>query len=220
MNIHAVPLYGDDPMVAEIHRICCKSFRENLAGPFEQVTLTDPHIEPPEAPRGGGQMLHDIFDQLYVLWREGHDVLYTDADTLCLRPVEVFGRFDKFMLFSETPAKPEGPLPGPYLNGGVKYLPACMSRDLWEWADRYYRQHDGRRWDFDQELYNRMFYKQSLWHHNGWSGLNWSPRYPCGRSAREAQIAHFYMTRDREACMATMQTWEQGGHINWEAFTQ
>lgn len=193
-------LYDADQALEEIYDISRHSYRLNLEGPWDEALLRVPDFR--EA----------LFEGIHHCWAQGNNVLFADADTLCVKPTTVFGRFDCFMLFSETCAAPERVLSGPYLNAGVMYFPTSMSPSLWEFGRGKWGEAPPDQWDYSQELYNRMYYCQGLLPIIA-PELNWAPHAPGKVGEEDACIVHLHLTRGRTPCLHLMQKWEQEGHI-------
>lgn len=74
-----------------------------------------------------------ILNTIKRMWHENYpcNILYTGADTLCVKPIEIFNKFNDFRLFTDhDPIAKEN-----YFNGDVKYFPHSLDSKFWESFD-------------------------------------------------------------------------------------
>ena len=77
-----------------INKKCVESFENNLKD-LDQSIILDGHVD----------TYHKLFQEIY--WRikdiyrnnQPCNLLWSDSDNICLRPVEIFNKFDKFAMF-------------------------------------------------------------------------------------------------------------------------
>lgn len=117
------------------------------------------------------EIFHKNFQNVYDLWKEEgpNNIFYLDCDTLITRPVEVFGKYDRFQLFNYTdPKKLSGKDAGNkyglqhehYFNAGVRYYPSTMTPELWDLGWSYAKDWDYNIWGTEQVIFNEMMYSQ------------------------------------------------------------
>jgi hypothetical protein len=138
------------PWYQEMHRLSVNSFKKNLLGDWELVELTGNIIGLQEA-------FKNTMLQTKKLWHKYYpcNILFTDCDTLCLRPLEIFGRFAEFRLFSSEPLNFNG-----YSNCGVRYFPSTIDKSFWEYMDSLMLTWADGQYDVEQDLYNELMWSQ------------------------------------------------------------
>lgn len=109
----------------------------------------------------------DVFKRTHDLWKQGHNIFYSDLDNFCTKKTKIFGEFDEFRLFSLadqlTRASETIPI---YFLSSTRYFPNTMDKNLWKIGRKYhnnfekYSIDDHSQWDFDQVGYNHMFFAQ------------------------------------------------------------
>jgi len=117
------------------------------------------------------EIFHKNFQNVYDLWQEEgpNNIFYLDCDTLITRPLEIFGKYDRFQLFNYTdPKRLQGPDAGNkyglqhehYFNAGVRYYPSTMTPELWDLGWSYANDWDYDIWGTEQVIFNEMMYCQ------------------------------------------------------------
>jgi hypothetical protein len=155
-------------LTQELYQVSKKSYFENLKDIDAHIVLTNPNIEGEYVVKSL-DCFYDAFLKTFELWKRGHNIFYGGIDTVCVRPTEVFGKFDKFSMFNgvglknplittmsetnwyqgfnqgsvttETFGQIEIPA---YFNCDVRYIPSNTSELIWnigfrEW-DKYFEQ--------------------------------------------------------------------------------
>jgi hypothetical protein len=106
----------------QMQELSIKSFQKNLLGTWELIEL-------------GGEFETiqltwiEIIKQIQQLWHDQYpcNILWTDTDTLCIKPLDIFGRFQEFRLFTE-----QDPLDrSQYNNACIKYYPSTLAPEFW-----------------------------------------------------------------------------------------
>ena len=188
-TIHLTALYDlgiDDPKarpyeqaaMEEMLAFSKESYRRNMAGLTDFVTIRSAdhrwkrHQISKNLQLCAWSILHAMFRDLYErackLWQEsGANVLLCDIDTLCLRRCE---RPDMphMRLFSlaEDPEHPVNGAEKQYLRPdtmfsvGLRWFPASMNPVLWDIGRKMWTMPHTPRWDYEQLVYNRMYYSQ------------------------------------------------------------
>ncbi len=119
-----------------IKRRCLMSYVKHLKD-IDEVVVLDGEIETPH------EMCRDIFHKLMEYHRNKRcNILYVDADTLCVKETEIFGEYDNFTMFCiqdmfqkafpvQVPVDLYRNLT-PWFMSNVRYYPADMGHILWE----------------------------------------------------------------------------------------
>jgi hypothetical protein len=110
----------------------------------------------------------DHFFEIYDLWKQGNNILYSDADVIFLKPYRVFGHFQEFRMFNYTqPVRATDKYYDVkflnYFNCAIRYYPHNMSEKIWEVGlEMIDRGWNHERWDSEQIIYNSMFWSQNI----------------------------------------------------------
>lgn len=141
------------PYYQKMHRISEASFRKFLQGNWEYLYFENEVDEV-------NQVFKDQFYKFYDIWKqEPCNILYCGPDTQMLRPTEIFGRFDKFMMFNYTEPRSNG-LFTHYLNADIRYMPLTMKQETWDIGIKKFCTLNY--WGYDQNVYNEMIWSQGL----------------------------------------------------------
>lgn len=193
----------------DMYCISRASARKFLAGDWEEVKFT--------APVRDARMYQ--IAQWYVikeLWhREPCNILAMGADTLFIKPTEVFGRYNRMMMFNYTDPKTHTEFPH-YFNDDIRYYPADMDPEVWSVGERamegWFTHAEGN-WAWGQLIHNYQFWSQDIkvedvldptmaWqafslnqqHGNAWNGCD----------VNQAHILHFHGSRDADPRVQVM----------------
>jgi len=136
----------------DMQQLSIKSFEKNLAGLWEliQLTGTQPTIQ---------DAFRCVMLETHRIWSNNYpcNILYTDPDTLCVKPLDIFGKFQQFRLFADSPI-----LVKEYLNCGVRYFPCdlndCFWNDMYEQIEKW----DYSLWDTEQTIYQNLMFNQEF----------------------------------------------------------
>lgn len=170
MNLVIMPVYKLAawptvyPWFQQMGQLCAQSFRRNLADVDDVLIL---HHQDRKI-ISFVEMFRDIFDQTHTLWKEGHNLFFTDADSLCVQPVKIFNQYTDFRLFSQCEGNRFSDDFPAYMLSGSRYLPCTMDEGLWDIGmEQWEREPNlpfkppwGAHWDFEQYVYNHMFFSQ------------------------------------------------------------
>ena len=134
----------------EMHRLSIESFKHNLRGDWDLIELSGEIF-------GLQQAFQHTMRGIRRIWHERGpcNILYTDCDTLCVKPLDLFGRYPEFRLFSSRPLNLDG-----HFNCGVRYYPATMDQSVWELQDLLMQSWTPRKYDSEQDIYNVMVWSQ------------------------------------------------------------
>ena len=209
------PMYGKAKTedYKEMHKLCVDSFKKNLVGLDETVTF-----------RGVTENYHDVFQgkfyHLMDLHRSGDvNILYVDLDNLCVKSVEIFGKYDDLNLFCissdlgfrSSLNKYIDPVllnkMEPWFVTNVKYFPSTMDNGLWDVGKELVEQWKPV-WAYECLIYNAMFHAQAIKNVQEYHRPEYSYQLPPKpkRSNRiqgyintisfeQARIIHFHSTR-------------------------
>lgn len=131
------------------------SFAEYLHGDWEIINLVS------EA-RDVNHVFRQQFKSIYEIWsQEPCNILYCGSDTQMIKPTDVFGRYDHFLMWNYTDPKSYGPCDH-YLNADIRYYPSTMRNEVWDFGLKMIDHLDW--WNGDQVLYNIMVWCQGLSH--------------------------------------------------------
>lgn len=146
----------------EMHRLSVGSYKKFLGGDWELKFFTGrvDHIN---------QAFEKTFWAIHDLWhQEPCNILYTDPDTMAIKPIEPWGHYDKFMMFNYTDPRElttdnvYGKSYQHFFNAGVRYFPATMSEQTWEIGKSIAANWDSSTYDTEQIILNEMLWSQDM----------------------------------------------------------
>jgi hypothetical protein len=196
-----------------MHEVSAESYRAFLQGDWELKFIT-----------GEVEQINQAFEKtfwaIHDLWHsEPCNILYTDPDTIAVKPVEIFGQHQKFLMFNHTDPK-QFDRPNPYnrsypnfFNAGVRYFPATMDEKIWQLGTAMASNWDYATYDTEQIILNAMLWDQGvsveqalqptvawqLFHPNLEFGQQWN-----GCSISDAKILHLHSSRGADNRLAFM----------------
>ena len=198
-----------------MQEISYKTFSNNIQEPFFYKLWEEPYTK--DVPRS----IFGTFRFFCELWNENANIFYADMDTLCVKPLEIFGKYPQFSLFwtSDPPSKPDFPK---YMNSGTSYYPAEMPESVMKYGIELMNNHlDSNAptsWGFEQEMYTRMLNRQGIPFEKFMDNkLNWMylpSRNTTGLNEieiQDAQIIHFHSSRDLRETVKIMEEYDSGG---------
>jgi hypothetical protein len=142
-----------------MHQLSIKSFRKNLLGEWTLIELT-----------GDQENIHTCFINtaraIQEIWHTNYpcNILYTNADTLCVHALDIFGHFDEFRMFTE-----DDPLvfdanatewQNKNANAGVRYYPSSLDTEFWNNYDAALKNWNFDNFNYDQDAANDIMLKQ------------------------------------------------------------
>jgi len=196
-----------------INNKCVESFNKHLANIDESIVL-----------EGKVRTYHELFKNIYWEIRKiYHDqpcnILWSDSDNICLRPLEIFGQFNKFCMFynidfygtqwvDERCKQLAKPLV-PWMMANLRYYPAGMSSFLWDIGDdlAYSWIED---WAYECIIYNKMFHSQGIYHFNEFILPEWNVQAEGELNSitkelvKDAVILHCHSTRNSSLVIPKM----------------
>lgn len=206
MNIHVISCYnvpsfygnGNPLHYKEMTELCVKSFMRNLKNLDAVITLS-------KKVTSYHDMFKDVFFKLKTLWKPRvTNILYTDADTLCLKSTDIFGKINGFQLFCQqdnmkvfkgVPEELYKHLT-PWYMASVRYFSSDMDSCLWDVGEALVNKWINT-WAYECIVYNSMFHAQpdelklNLPQYN----CQWSTDFPPSVQIAQANIVHLHSTR-------------------------
>lgn len=189
----------------DMHTLSVSSFKKYLQGDWELKFI-------------GGKVnsIQDAFKrtwcEIYDLWHnEECNILYTDPDTLAIKNINIWDKFNCFMIFNFTDPKSlmTEKIKIPYFfNIGVRFFPKTMNKQVWEFGKQLLNEWDDDVYDSEQVILNKMFWAQGLkleqaLYPNLAYQAHWLPTLPLwqqdvwnGISINEAALIHFHGSRN------------------------
>jgi len=145
-----------------MHEVSTASFQRFLGGEWELKFIT-----------GQVGQINKAFEQtfwaIHDLWHsEPCNILYTDPDTMAIKPVECWGQYPEFRMFNYTDPR-SFDRPNPYrrqfanfFNAGVRYFPATMNPITWGTGYQMAKIWDASTYDTEQIILNSMLWDQGV----------------------------------------------------------
>jgi len=144
----------------KMNEISLRTFEKNLAGDWEFIFYNE-EVENIQ------NVLQEHFFKIYDLWKsEPCNILYCGPDNLVMKPTEVFGKYDQFMMFNYTDPKSCNDKNKynlkheHFFNADVRYFPHTMSEDIWQLGAKMASDWDFDCWNTEQIILNEMLWKQ------------------------------------------------------------
>lgn len=187
-----------------MHEVSAASHRHFLQGQWELKFITGEVDQITQAFEKTFWAIHDLWHN------EPCNILYTDPDTIVIRPVEIFDQYHNFLMFNYTDPK-QFNNPNPYnrsytnfFNAGVRYFPSTMNETIWQLGTGMAQNWDYSTYDTEQIILNAMLWEQGLtlndaldptvawqlFHPNLDFGQQWN-----GCAITDAKILHLHSSR-------------------------
>lgn len=188
------------------------SYRHFLQGDWEYVLLEAEVDNVLEVFKYNFKQIDDL--------RKKHgpcNILFGGLDTQMLKPTEMFGRWDNFMMFNYTDPRANTLFPDNF-NCDVRYYPSNMDEAWWEFTLE--EEAKIKVWEDEQNIYNAMLWSQGLvpqdvlhpelayqgfmmanHTHNREAGDGWN-----GIKFDDAHIVHWHSSRGAQNRINTMTT--------------
>lgn len=189
----------------ELHQISLSSYKSMLGGEWEFKFF-----------RGNVDQINCAFEKtfwsIHDLWHsEPCNILYTDPDTLAVKPFDPWNQYKHFSMFNYTdPRSFDKPNQWNlsfehFFNAGVRYFPATMSPEIWKLGATMAKSWNYESYDTEQLILNNMLWNQNI---TSEDVLNPTMAYQaflsdveaCNRwngiALTDANIVHFHSSRD------------------------
>ena len=188
-----------------MHELSSTSYKKFLQGDWELKFIT-----------GTVTQINEAFEQtfwaIHDLWHsEPCNILYTDPDTIAIKPVDIWDQFNGFRMFNYTdPREYKGNNPygrefTNFFNAGVRYFPATMKEETWQQGAAMAKTWDASTYDTEQIILNAMLWDQGIQLEETLRPqIAWQLFHPDmsfmgawnGCSIDQAQILHLHSSRD------------------------
>ena len=142
-----------------MHHLSIESFKKNLAADWTLIELD-----------GIKENIHQCFistaTSIREIWHKNYpcNILYTNADTLCVHKLDIFGHFDEFRMFTEDDPLVFEENPTEWhkknANAGVRYYPSSLDTEFWNNYDAALKNWDFGNFNYDQDAANDIMLKQ------------------------------------------------------------
>lgn len=185
----------------EFLETCLGSYRKNLRGTWSEDVLRGDFSGMPSFITSYNRMQAEVFDYVSEKCRSGDDVLLIDIDTVCVRPTEIFGRYDRMVVPWGSPSGTGGE-GAVTLSGSVIYLPSTVSEAAWEAGRRVIHDVPPNHWAGDQDAYNAMARVDGPI--TLVPALNYNSDFPKWIRREEAHILSFHGSRGRAEALQEM----------------
>ena len=153
------PTYLEDyKEYQEMYRLSRETAKKFLQWPYEEICISTPVLD---------ARLHQISVWYYIkeLWhKEPCNILCMGADTLFVKPTEIFGKYNNMMMFNYTDPKTHSEVVN-YFNDDVRYYPASMSEETWTFGERLMEkwfQGQESDWAVGQIIHNHQLWSQGM----------------------------------------------------------
>ena len=199
---------------------CCDSFMRNLIDLDEVIILT-----------GNKTTYHELFKEIYWKIKDIYsrnspcNILWSDSDNVCLRPLEIFDKFDKFAMFysieqyrtafvDQTCLKLVENL-SPWMMANLRYYPAHNTTMLF-WDVGYKLATNWiEDWAYETIIYNAMFHAQGITDYNQFIKPEWNVQGEGDLNSitkdlvKDAVILHCHSTRNSGIVIQKMEKAQQ-----------
>ena len=142
----------------EMYDISRASAKKFLAGTWQEIKHTAPVLDARMFQIAQWYMIKELWFQ------EPCNILIMGADTMFLRPTEIFGQFKEMRMFNYTDPKTHPEHPHNF-NDDIRYYPATMDPAVWDLGERLMSQwfsHAESDWACGQHIHNHMLWSQGV----------------------------------------------------------
>jgi hypothetical protein len=145
-----------------MHKISAASYTKFLQGEWELKFITGEVGQINEAFEKTFWAIHDLWHN------EPCNILYTDPDTIAVKPVEFWDKYQHFLMFNYTDPKqfnksnPYGRSYPDFFNAGVRYFPSTMDESIWQLGAKMAQTWDPNTYDTEQVILNAMLWDQGI----------------------------------------------------------
>jgi hypothetical protein len=145
-----------------MHEVSTATYQKFLQGDWELKFIT-----------GEVDQINQAFERtfwaIHDLWHsEPCNILYTDPDTIAVKPVNFWDQYQHFLMFNHTDPKqfnrsnPYNRTYPHFFNAGVRYFPASMDSSIWKLGTDMARTWDYATYDTEQIILNAMLWDQGI----------------------------------------------------------
>lgn len=150
-QIEPPALFGHYDLYTQMHNISVDSYKNYLQGNWELVVYN-------KAQENIIVYFKNLLIFIKDLWHHNYpcNIMYTDADTLCIKPLDIFEKFIDFRLFTDKdPISPHD-----YFNCGIRYYPSSLPKSFWNDTESMLDNWDDSKWDYEQYAYKSLMLAQ------------------------------------------------------------
>lgn len=195
----------------KMYEISRRSARKFLQGPFEEVFYCAPVLDARLFQIAQWYMIKELW------FKEPCNILVMGADTMFVKPTEIFGQFNEMRLFNHSDPK-NHPLFLNNLNDDIRYYPATMDKAVWDLGERHmadWWNSNEAEWACGQHIHNHMVWSQGLTIDQllmprlAWQVMGPGPEAGekfNGCNISEAQVLHFHGSRGPNDRVQVMQS--------------
>lgn len=136
-----------------MQKLSYATFKEYMEGDWEYVLLEKSvdHVF---------DVFKNNFREIYKLAQDGDaNILFCGLDTQMLQPTEIFGRWDKFMMFNHSDPKRTAKFENNF-NCDVRYYPASLDKKWWDYTLE--KLDTLKVWSDEQDIYNDILWGQGV----------------------------------------------------------
>lgn len=194
----------------DMYALSRRSAQKFLQGPYEEVFYQAPVLDARMFQIAQWYMIKELW------FKEPCNILVMGADTLFVKPTEIFGKFNEMRLFNYSDPKTHTLFPNNF-NDDIRYYPSTMDPEVWELGERRmadWWSSDEADWACGQNIHNYMFWSQGLSLEQAlqpklaWQALPYGPDKCAefnGCPITDAQIMHFHGSRGANDRLQLMQ---------------
>jgi len=152
------------------------------------------------------KMFKHHMQELYKLHlSEPCNILYCDLDVLFVRPVEIFGKFNQFLLLDSG-------------NCGIRYYPSTINKRVWKTMfkglEKWKLKRMDYKWDYEQDLYIKMMYSQKQIDDNYEKFIGQIVDQASNPSPDMLKILHFHSSRGLKNTIELMEEFWEASKTN------
>lgn len=192
-----------------MYQISRASARKFLQGDWEEIKFTAPVLDARQYQIAQWYVIKELW------YREPCNILAMGADTLFIKPTEIFGRYDRMMMFNYTDPRTHAEFPH-YFNDDIRYYPGTLDSRVWNIGEEKMKgwfDHAESGWGWGQLIHNYQFWSQNITvdrvldprmayqafqldqnYCNQWNGLD----------INQANVLHFHGSRDADSRVQIM----------------
>lgn len=150
-----IPIHEKDvfPLYQQMQKLSYSTFKKFMAGDWEYVLLEKSvdHVF---------DVFKNNFREIHKLAQDGDaNILFCGLDAQMLRPTEIFGKWDKFMMFNHSDPKRTAKFENNF-NCDVRYYPASLDKKWWDYTIE--KLDTLKVWSDEQDIYNDILWGQGV----------------------------------------------------------
>ena len=140
----------------EMYDISLASYKKFVEEPFESILWEEPV-------KNNDEYTIANWNAIKELWhKESCNIFWAGADTIMTQPTSLFSdRFKEYRLFNYTDPKEFQDCPH-FFNADIRYYPAEMSQEVWDFGLEMANNWDMEEWNTEQVILNKMMWHQGL----------------------------------------------------------